>query len=76
MDRVLPAFNEGFPAHTFTMAANTGDAIHMVEDIGGPLTKACENSPVWTYAHPLRAAQSLAGWPEMVMVTPGRALYQ
>lgn len=24
MDRVLPAFKEGFPTHTFTMAANTG----------------------------------------------------
>ena len=70
MDRVLPAFNEGFPTHTFTMAANTGDAIHMVEDIGGPIDLKHVKIPLFGPTHHPFAYSSvcLARCPEMVMV--------
>ena len=70
MDRVLPAFNEGFPTHTFTMAANTGDAIHMVEDIGGAIDLKHVKIPLFGPTHHPFAYSSvcLARCPEMVMV--------
>ena len=70
MDRVLPAFNEGFPTHTFTMAANTGDAIHMVEDIGGAIDLKHVKIPLFGPTHHPFAYSSvcLARCPEMVIV--------
>ena len=70
MDRVLPAFNEGFPTHTFTMAANTGDAIHMVEEIGGAIDLKHVKIPLFGPTHHPFAYSSvcLARCPEMVMV--------
>ena len=75
MDRVLPAFNEGFPTHTFTMAANTGDAIPMVEEIGGAIDLEHVKIPLFGPTHHPFAYSSvcLARCPEMVMVnTLGR----
>lgn len=70
MDRVLPAFNEGFPTHTFTMAANTGDAIHMVEKIGGAIDLEHVKIPLFGPTHHPFAYSSvcLARCPEMMMV--------
>lgn len=51
MDRALPAFNEGVPTHTFTMASNTGDAIGMVEEIGGDIDLEHVKIPLFGPTH-------------------------
>lgn len=51
MDRVLPSFNEEVPAHTFTMASNTGDAIGMVEEIGGAIDLEHVKVPLFGPTH-------------------------
>lgn len=70
MDRVMPAYNEGFPTHTFTMAAMTGDAIHMVEEIGGDIDLEHVKIPLFGPTHHPFAYSSvcLARCPEMVFV--------
>ena len=70
MDRVLPAYNEGFPTHTFTMAANTGDAIHMVEAIGGDIDLEHVKIPLFGPTHHPFPYSSvcLARFPEMMFV--------
>ena len=70
MDRVLPAFYQGFPTHTFTMAANTGDAIHMVEDIGGGIDLRHVKIPLFGPTHHPFPYSSvcLARCPEMMHV--------
>lgn len=37
LEKILPSFYEGQPVHTFSVAANTGDAIGMVQEIGGDI---------------------------------------
>lgn len=70
MDRVLPAFHEGFPTHTFTMAANTGDAIRMVEEIGGEIDLKHVKIPLFGPTHHPFPYSSvcLARCPEMIYV--------
>lgn len=70
MDRVLPAFNEGFPTHTFTVASCTGDAIRMVEAIGGDIDLEHVKIPLFGPTHHPFPYSSvcLARCPEMMMV--------
>lgn len=70
MDRVLPAYNEGFPTHTFTVASCTGDAIKMVEAIGGDIDLEHVKIPLFGPTHhpfPYSSVM-LARCPEMMMV--------
>jgi succinate dehydrogenase/fumarate reductase flavoprotein subunit len=72
MDRVLPGFNRGFPTHTFTMAAMTGDAIRMVERIGGDVDLSPEHVKIPMFGpthHPYPfSSVVLARSPEMIYV--------
>jgi succinate dehydrogenase/fumarate reductase flavoprotein subunit/NAD-dependent dihydropyrimidine dehydrogenase PreA subunit len=72
MDRVLPEFNQGFPTHTFTMAAMTGDAIRMVENIGGDIDLSPEHTKIPLFGpthHPYPfSSVVLSRCPEMVYI--------
>jgi len=37
LEKILPSFYEGQPVHTFSVASNTGDAIGMVQEVGGDI---------------------------------------
>jgi fumarate reductase flavoprotein subunit len=72
MDRVLPEFHEGFPTHTFTMDAMTGDAIRMVERIGGEIDLSHEHTKIPMFGpthHPYPfSSVVLSRCPEMIYV--------
>lgn len=70
MDRVLPSFHQPFPTHTFTMAANTGDAIRMAEAIGGAIDLKHVKIPLFGPTHhPYHfSSVCLARDPSMLMV--------
>jgi fumarate reductase flavoprotein subunit len=70
MQKIRPAFFEGFPVHSFTVASNTGDGLTMVEKIGGQLDLETVKIPMYGPTHhPFNHAMVLlCGHPEIVMV--------
>lgn len=51
MDSIRPTFNQDMPVHSFSVASNTGDAIRMVEKIGGKLDLAQVKIPMFSPTH-------------------------
>jgi succinate dehydrogenase/fumarate reductase flavoprotein subunit len=51
MRRLRPSFFEGLPAHSFTVASNTGDAIDMAEEIGAKTDFVHIKSPLFGPVH-------------------------
>jgi len=70
MKKIRPAFYEGFPVHSFTVATNTGDGLTMVERIGGQLDLETVKIPMFGPTHHpyTYCLVRLAGQPEAVMV--------
>jgi succinate dehydrogenase/fumarate reductase flavoprotein subunit len=71
MQKIQPAFLEGFPVHSFTMATNTGDGLTMAEKVGGQLDLETVKIPMFGPTHhPYNyGVVRLIGQPETVMVT-------
>lgn len=51
MKKIRPTFYAGYPVHSFTVASNTGDAIGMVETIGGKLDLDRVKIPMFSPSH-------------------------
>lgn len=70
MTKIQPAFWEGFPVHSFSMASNTGDGLTMVEKIGGQLDLKTVKVPMLGPTHhPFNyGVVRLIGQPECVTV--------
>ena len=70
VDRVRPGFYQGYPTHTFTVASCTGDAIGMVEAIGGKIDWEHIKIPMFGPTHhpyPFSSVM-MARQPEMVYI--------
>lgn len=51
MKKIRPAYFEGYPVHSFTVASCTGDAMDMVEEIGGVLDLETVKIPMFGPTH-------------------------
>lgn len=51
MNKIRPTFNKGLPVHTFALATNSGDAIGIVEDIGGKIDLERVKIPMFSPSH-------------------------
>jgi len=70
MRRIRPAFLEGYPVHSFTMATNTGDGLTLAEKAGAQLDLETVKIPMFGPTHhPFTyILVRMAGQPVMIMV--------
>jgi len=70
LEKILPSFYEGQPVHTFSVAANTGDAIGMVQEVGGDIDFKNVKIPMMgPVHHPYHfGVVRLSGGPELINV--------